>query len=268
MLLQSLHMTAPPKTEQYPFHLALIQNLKKIEFTNPITFLVGENGSGKSTLLESIAVAVNSITIGNEPVATDPTLNAVRQLAACMKLHWKYKRNRGFFMRAEDFFNFVKQQEKTRTEMFEHIEEVKETYKDRSPYAQALAMQPYARSLHEINAKYGENLDANSHGESFFEVFSSRLVPNGLYLMDEPEAALSPMRQLAFIVMLQDAVKDGSQFIIATHSPILLAYPGAKILEVKNDQLQETPYDQLEHVQFTKSFLENPQRFLRHLQDD
>ncbi|HAZ44940.1 MAG TPA: hypothetical protein DCZ55_10825, partial [Cyanobacteria bacterium UBA11371] len=109
------------------------------------------------------------------------------------------------------------------------------------------------------------NLDANSHGESFLKLFQSRFVPGGLYLLDEPEAPLSPLRQLAFLSMLKDMVNQDSQFIIATHSPILMAFPQASILSFDSYPVKEVPYDQLEQVTLTKAFLNNPESYLRHL---
>jgi predicted ATPase len=113
--------------------------------------------------------------------------------------------------------------------------------------------------------RYGENLDANSHGESFLKIFQSRFVAGGLYLLDEPEAPLSPQRQLALMSMLKEMVDQEAQFIIATHSPILMAFPGARILNFDNHPVMEAHYDDVEHVSLTRAFLNNPQSFLRRL---
>jgi predicted ATPase len=112
---------------------------------------------------------------------------------------------------------------------------------------------------------YGEGLDAQSHGESYFKLFRSRFRPNGLYLMDEPEAPLSPTRQLTLIAMLKPMLEQDAQFIIATHSPILLAYPNATIYNFDNGRIEQADYDTLEHVAVTRGFLENPDAYLRHL---
>ena len=124
---------------------------------------------------------------------------------------------------------------------------------------------PYQGQLAEMQRRYGDGLDARSHGESFLTLFQSRFVADGLYLLDEPEAALSPMRQLTFIAALKQMVQENSQFIIATHSPILLAFPDAQILQFANGAIRKVQYNQLEHVQLTKDFLNNPDSFLRHL---
>lgn len=250
---------------RYPFTLPLIRQLDKIRFDTPVTILVGENGSGKSTILEAIAAAVGSITVGAESVLTDPSLAPARDLARRMRLAWKVRTRKGFFLRAEDFLSFARQLSDIRSEMLNNIAEVEETYTHRSDYARSLAMGPYKKSLYEMEQRYGEDLDARSHGESFFQLFHSRFVPNGLYLLDEPETPLSPMKQLSFISMLKDMTAQQSQFIIATHSPILMAYPGATILSFDELPIRAVPYDELEHVQLTRSFLNNPERYLRHL---
>jgi predicted ATPase len=119
--------------------------------------------------------------------------------------------------------------------------------------------------LSAIKNRYGKDLDQYSHGESFLTLFQARFVPDGLYLLDEPEAALSPMRQLTFLSALKQMLGQNAQFIIATHSPILLAFPDAQILQFADGKIQDVKYDQLEHVQLTKDFLNNPESFLRHL---
>ncbi len=124
---------------------------------------------------------------------------------------------------------------------------------------------PIATSLHEMEARYGVNLDANSHGESFLALFKARIVPGGLYLLDEPEAPLSPQSQLGLMAMLRDMTAQGSQFIIATHSPILLAFPDATIYSFDQPPVRRVPYGELEHVLLTRDFLASPERFLRHL---
>ncbi|MFS0783242.1 AAA family ATPase [Bacillus sp. 1P06AnD] len=266
MRISSITLSHKKKeTSSYPFTIPLIRSLSSLAFSSPVTFFAGENGSGKSTILEALAVAVQSTTIGSQSAAADPTLFHVRPLAERLNITWEDRKQRGFFLRSEDFFNFVKEQNKLRAELLANIAEVEETYQSRSILAKNLALSPYANSLSQMEARYGKDLDAQSHGESFLNVLSSRVVPNGLYLLDEPEAALSPMRQLTLIAMIKDAVMEGSQFIMATHSPILLAYSGATIYEFEGSAIHPKKYDDLEHVTFTKSFLANPEQFLRHL---
>jgi predicted ATPase len=251
----------------FPFNVPVIRSLETIEFTHPVTFLVGENGSGKSTFLEGIALAAGSITVGSEDAETDRTLSRMRELAKALKLVWTAKRKSGFFLRSEDFFGFVKRLSTMRENLLRELEEVDEEYKDR-PSARAFARMPYAGELHAMRERYGDDLDAYSHGESFFKLFKARFVPGGLYLLDEPEAPLSPMRQIIFLSMLAQMVRQESQFIIATHSPILLAYPGATILQFKDGEVSRADYEQLEHVSLTRAFLADPNQFLDRLWAD
>jgi predicted ATPase len=249
----------------FPFTVPIIQSLDEITFTSEVTFLVGENGSGKSTFLEAIAAAAGSITVGSEEVASDRTLQNIRKLAKAIKLTWVAKKRTGFFLRSEDFFGYVKRLTAMRESMLRDLEEIDEEYKDRSETARAFARMPYMRELHDMTQRYGESLDGYSHGESYFTLFKSRFVPNGLYLLDEPEAPLSPTRQIIFLSMLKMMVKQDSQFIIATHSPIILAYPGATILRFDGGKIEQADYDSLEHVVVTKAFLNNPRQYLDRL---
>jgi predicted ATPase len=123
----------------------------------------------------------------------------------------------------------------------------------------------YQRELGDLEQRYGEGADARSHGESYLNLFQSRFIPGGLYLLDEPEAPLSPKRQLSFLVMLKEMVDQEGQFIIATHSPILMAFPGADILSCDAGRLERIGYDDLEHVYITRGFMENPRLYLREL---
>ena len=211
--------------------------------TTPVTLLVGENGSGKSTVLEALAAATRLPTVGSRSADRDPTLAPQRRLGSAMRLAWKSRTHRGFFLRAEDFFGFAKRMAQLRSEFQKELVEVDERFRDHSKLARMLARGPAAGSIAAIERKYGADLDANSHGESFLKLFRERFVPGGLYLLDEPEAALSPQSQLGFMAMMRDMVDQDSQFLIATHSPILMAIPGASIYDFDGsararDQLQ------------------------------
>jgi predicted ATPase len=252
--------------KRYPFSVPVVRSLTRLEFTSEVTFLVGENGSGKSTLLEAIAVAAGLPTVGSEGVDSDRTLAGVRPLARQLRLSWNRRTHRGFFMRTEDFFGFTRQLASTREEYLDDIERVDAETEGRSDLARNLARAPYMRELKDMEALYGEDLDANSHGESYFRVFQSRFVPGGLYMLDEPEAPLSPLRQLSLIAMLKEMVEEReAQFIIATHAPILMAYPGAAIYSFGDGSIRRAAYNELEHVTVTRDFLNNPERFLKHL---
>jgi predicted ATPase len=251
----------------FPFSVPVIRSLQTLDFPSPVTFFVGENGSGKSTLLEAIAAAAGLAAVGSDDVATDTTLDAQRRLAGALRLSWRKRTKKGFFLRAEDFFGFTKRIAQMRSDFLRQATEVEAEYKakDRSAMALGLALGPLLGSVHEMERRYGVDLDANSHGQSFLKLFRSRFVPGGLYLLDEPEAPLSPQSQLGLIAMLKDMVRENSQFIIATHSPILLAFPDATIYTFDERPLRTVPFDELEHVRLTRDFLNDPQAFLRHL---
>lgn len=249
----------------FPFTLEIVKSLRTVEFNSSVTFLVGENGSGKSTILEAIACAVESITVGSESVRTDKSLAPLRKLARYFRLSWIKRTHKGFFLRAEDFFGYAKSMRQTREGLEDDLKAVDRDYEGRSQYAADLARMPYRGQLAALQNRYGKDLDHYSHGESFLTLFQTRFVPDGLYLLDEPEAALSPMRQLTFLAALKQMVQENSQFVIATHSPIILAFPDSQILFFSEGRIREIKYNQLEHVQLMKDFLNNPDSFLRHL---
>jgi predicted ATPase len=242
-----------------------ISTLSEIAFETPVTFLVGENGSGKSTLLESLAIATSLPAVAATAPPDDETLAAQRRLAAALRLAWVHRTHRGFFLRAEDFFGFTRALSRSRDELRQRLAEIDVEYRDRSDHARGLAQGPAQASLAGMEQRYGADLDSNSHGQAFFQLFRSRFVPGGLYLLDEPETPLSPLSQLALIAMLKDMVGQNAQFIIATHSPILLALPGARILDFDSSPIRWSSYEDLEHVRLTREFLADPDRFLRRL---
>jgi predicted ATPase len=263
--LRSIELHNFGSQNEFPFDIPVIQKWETLQFSNPVTFFVGENGSGKSTVMEAIACAVGSITVGSESVKTDPTLSEIRQLAKSMKLTWNKRTTRGFFLQAEDFFGYVKQLAKTRVELERDLRAVDDEYQGRSDYARMLAKTPYASELHALEQRYGQGLEVHSHGESYLELFQARFVPGGLYLLDEPEAALSPIRQLGFLALLKEMVVREAQFIIATHSPIVMAFPEAEILSFDHAPLKNVRWEALEHVTLTRDFLNNPDSYLHHL---
>lgn len=253
------------ETDNFPFNVPIIQALQEISFQAPVTFFVGENGSGKSTLMEAIACAIGSVTVGSESVKTDPTLAHMRKLADYLRLTWSKRTHKGFFLRAEDFFGYAKQIAKTRQELEQELNNVDREYAGRSKYAKDLAKMPHRNEIGALQRRYGDGLDVRSHGESFLDLFQSRFVPGGLYLLDEPEAPLSPLRQLSFLSMLKQMTTEDAQFIIATHSPIILAFPEAQIMSFNDGAINNIPYDELEHVTLTRAFLNDPQSYMRYL---
>jgi predicted ATPase len=251
--------------QRFPFTVPAVRELPTLTFAAGITFFVGENGSGKSTVLEALAASTGLPTIGSLDVKLDQTLSAQRELGRSLRLTWNERTKRGFFLRAEDFFGFTRTLAGMRTEMQAEIDEVQRTWSDRSDRARGLRLGPLQGSLADMERRYGVDLDANSHGQSFLKLFQSRFVPGGLYLLDEPEAPLSPQSQLAFLAMLKEMVSQHSQFVIATHSPILLAFPEAVIYSFDEIPVRPVAYETLSHVVLTREFLKAPERFLRQL---
>ena len=261
--LRSVGRRSGGDERRFPFSVPAIRSLESLDLSQPVTFFVGENGSGKSTVLEAIAAAARLPTVGSDDVQSDGTLAAQRELAGALRLVWSRRTNRGFFLRAEDFFGFTKRLAVMRAELQARIDEIEVEYADRSAYAKGLAAGPMRASLGALEAKYGVDLDANSHGQSFLHLFRSRFVPGGLYLLDEPEAPLSPQSQLGLMAMIADMVAEDAQFVIATHSPILLAYPGARIVGFDEVPVKPVAYRELESVRLVREFLEAPERYLR-----
>jgi predicted ATPase len=247
---------------EFPFTVPVIRALDSLALPGAVTFFVGENGSGKSTLLEAIAAAARLPAVGSADLDQDASLGAQRQLSDALRLVWSRRTSRGFFLRAEDFFGFAKRLARMRIEFQRRLEELEVEYEDRSAYAKGLAMGPMRRSLAEMEARYGIDLDANSHGQSFLRLFQSRFVPGGLYLLDEPEAPLSPQSQLGLMAMISDMVAQDAQFIIATHSPILMAYPGATIVSFDAVPAATVSYESLESVRLVREFLVAPERYV------
>mgnify|MGYP002737667879 CR=1 FL=1 len=224
--------------DRYPFSLPAVRSLETMEFHPAVTFLIGENGSGKSTLLEAIAVACGFNPEGGSINFSFSTRESHSELHRFLRVSRGHPRPRGgYFFRAESFFNVATEIEKL----------------DAEPGPGPLIGPSYSdRPLHE-----------QSHGESFLELVLNRFHSHGIYLLDEPEAALSPKRQLAVLTRMHDLVKEKSQFIIATHSPILMAYPEAFIYQFSPEGVERVSYEETEHYRVTRSFLSNPERTLR-----
>ncbi|MBS4199646.1 AAA family ATPase [Bacillus sp. FJAT-49732] len=265
MLLKEVKLIQNQNDRQFPFTLPILRDFHKLSFKKPITILVGENGSGKSTFLEGIAASSDLPVAGGVELSQDKEMDHAQTLAKALKLTWMQKTKNGFFLRAEDFISFVRRIKQMKQEAEEELRNIEEEYKNKSAFAKGLASMPHARTIAELKHLYDEGLDVRSHGESYLDYFQARVRPNGLYLLDEPETPLSPMRQLSLISIILDAVKQGSQFIIITHSPIIMALPDADIYSFDVHPPQLIQYEEIEHVQITKNFLDSPQSFLRHL---
>jgi predicted ATPase len=239
----SLKRDQVPSFAQYPFSLEAVRTLTRIELHPKVTYFIGENGSGKSTLLEAIAVNWGFNAEGGTRNFRFVTRRSHSPLHEYLQLVKGVRRPKdGFFLRAESFFNVATE-----------IENL-----DREP----------APAPRVIDSYGGLSLHEQSHGESFLALMNHRFGGQGLYILDEPEAALSPQRQLAVLARIHDLVQDDSQFIIATHSPILMAYPEAIIYACGAAGVVRTSYEETEHYQVTRDFLLNPQRMMNILFDD
>ncbi|HZY17824.1 MAG TPA: AAA family ATPase [Ramlibacter sp.] len=220
----------------HPFDIPAVRELGNVDFHPNVTFFVGENGTGKSTVLEGLALALGFGSEGGTRNVRFQTADSVSPLHDVLRLaRGVPKPKDGYFLRAESFFNLA-------------------TYMDETGYLQGYG----GRSLHR-----------QSHGESFMAVLTNKLRGDGIYLLDEPEAALSPNRQLAALHAIHQLVEDASQFIIATHSPILLAYPHARIIQFDRSGVSEVAFEDTEHFAVTKDFLDHyPRRLQQLLADD
>lgn len=212
------------------------RNNKRLSLDSPITFFIGENGTGKSTLIEAIAVCAGFNAEGGSKNFSFSTNSTHSELCECISLSRHDRPKDGFFLRAESFYN-----------MATNIDEM-----DEAPSFDPPVIEAYG----------GVSLHRQSHGESFMALIENRFFGNGLYILDEPEAALSPKRIMSLMVAINELVKKNSQFIISTHSPILMTLPGASIYQLSDDGIERVSYKDTEHYQITKRFLESPDRML------
>jgi predicted ATPase len=261
--LRSVELKPSARDERgFPFNIPLIKNFECIDLNIPVTFFVGENGSGKSTLLEGLAAAAHAITAGQVDIHDDKSLAHVHKLAQHMRLVWNKRTNKGFFLRAEDFFGYARRVTETDNELNTISMDLEGHL---SGFGLELARGAIAGQREAMRKMYDGGLDAHSHGESFLQFFEARVKTNGIYFLDEPETPLSPQRQLSLLSLLKQASDGEAQFIIATHSPILMALPGARIYSFDRHPVQQVKYEDLDHVTVTRDFLNNPERFLKHL---
>lgn len=260
MLLKAI--TFPhTKTNQYPYNLPFIG--QTMVLSSPITVLIGENGAGKSTLLRSLQSVLHLYRIaGTDSKVVNPNGN---WLSEFVQLSYVRTKPKGFCFSAEDFTTYIQSLEQTKQSAYQAIEEIQVEYESKSAFAKAQAQMPHMRTIHDINQMYSNNLLTVSHGEAYLDFFKSRLRSNELYLLDEPETPLSIQNQLAMLSIIDEAVSRGNQFIIATHSPILMAIPGATIYSLSESGIDQLSYDTIESVQLLKHFLNHREQFFKHL---
>ncbi|MNN12769.1 recombination protein F [compost metagenome] len=220
------------KEESYIKNLPVVSNLDSLALSSNVTFFVGENGSGKSTVLEAIAVNSGFNAEGGTKNFNFSSMETHSDLYKYITVVKSVKRPKdGFFLRAESFYNVATEIER----------------------------------LDAIDSYGGTSLHKMSHGESFITLMTSRFGGNGLYILDEPEAALSPLKQMSMLTVINELVKQNSQFIIATHSPILMAYPDADIFVIDENGIMKTPYQKTDNYVITRKFLENPEKMIHYL---
>ncbi|MGP4059516.1 AAA family ATPase [Halobacillus sp. H74] len=224
----------------FPFHLPVIRNFTELFFHPNVTYIVGENGMGKSTLMEGIAIKYGFNPEGGTLNFNFSNYDSHSILDQYLRLaKGVYKPEDHFFFRAETYYNLAT-----------NIEELDE---DGSSGPKI------------IDSYGGQSLHKQSHGESFFAAFTNRFQGNGLYILDEPEAALSPLRQMSMLSRIHELVEEGSQFIISTHSPIIMAYPSSKIIQLSEEGMKETNLENTDHYRTMKQFYEDKDRLLHHL---
>lgn len=265
MFLAGLRRRAepPPDPDAYPWSLPLLRGLEELAFTAPVTFLVGENGSGKSTLLEGMAAGMNAVALGRHDLSRDPTLEPARRFAAGFHfVRRRHARTRAF-LRAEDVFGYTGRLASDMAGLAEEEADLAASLPE--GYGRRLAVGTVRGQRRALESRYGTDPDARSHGESFLHLLRQRLAPQGLYFLDEPETPLSPARVLALLALLAERVKADCQFVIATHSPVLTALPGAAILLVDEGKLTPVAWNDLEGVRVTRAFLNDPESVLRTL---
>ena len=219
----------PSQDDAYPFNLPIVRNLKTLEFSKSVTYIVGENGSGKSTLLEAIATLLGLNAEGgsrNFNFRTQETHSALYKELRAVRADLNYKN--AFFFRAESFYNVASE-----------VDRIAES------------------DLRMLDSYGGVSLHEQSHGESFMALFTNRMRSKGLYIVDEPEAALSYINQLRFLLWMKEAVSAGSQLIISTHSPVILAYPDAEIFVAEEGKLKTTSYEDCYIYRDMRAFITN-----------
>lgn len=235
--VREIRLDLPPNMRGYPFDIPAVGCLREsgsLQFEKPVTFFVGENGTGKSTLVEAIAVAMGFNAEGGSRDHFFSTQQTHSSLHTYLRPVKTITPEDGFFLRAESFYNTAS----------------------------------YLEENGNLRRYGGISLHNQSHGEAFLSLVTNRFGGNGLYILDEPESALSPQRLLSLLVAMDNLVKKNSQFIIATHSPILMAYPNAEILQFSEQGIRRVDYRETEHYQITKQFLDDPGRMMKYLLED
>ncbi len=238
MFIKEVHLKENVSSDEYPYNISAIKNLESLKFDKPVTFFTGENGSGKSTLIEAIAINMGINPEGGSQNFAFHTRDTHSNLYKDILIDKGFERpSTKYFLRAESFYNVA-------SEVDRMLEE--------------------DGNISAFLAHGGVSLHESSHGESFFQLIKNRFYERGLYILDEPEAALSPQRQLSLLIIIDDLVKKGAQFIIATHSPIILSYPNSEIYQFDNT-IKMVDYKDSEVYKMYKLFIDNPEMMVQRL---
>lgn len=250
---------AAERSHPFPYDVPAVRHARGLDFSSPVTFLVVDNGTGKSTLLEALALRLRLANMSGAAYARED-FAAARALAPQLQLERGMVRDVGFFSRAEDFSSYLgglcQNTAAIRSEWRELDGEVPEHVLRDMERGQN-------RARREMNERYGQDLHAFSHGGAYLQIIAQRVRGRGIYLFDEPEAALSPAKQLALMQTIRDHLSRlNSQFIIATHSPILMGLPWARLYEITAEGMEATEYEATEHYRITKGFLNYPELYL------
>lgn len=248
-------------SDGYPLSAPVMKSLERLPLDSPVTLLAGDNGSGKTTLMETLARKLNAVRIDGETAGALPKVNSFATVDKALRMEVARHPSRCFYFHAEGFVRYLDSLHRMRADAQEDLMEVERDYQGRSALAQELASMPHQRSLFELKRLYEHDITCRSHGEGHLDFYGARFQKGGLFLLDEPEGALSFFNQYVLLTMILDAAAKDGQFIISTHSPILLACPNARILHIQEGQIREVKYSELESVQFLKDFLSDPCRY-------
>lgn len=262
MLLKSIEFVKTNETG-YPYDLPFFGHT--LTLNSPITILVGENGAGKSSLLALLNDVLKLYRIDSTASQTKKNQKILKSTQHLPNIHYVRTKPKGFYFKAEDFTTYIQSLEHNKQDAYQALDEIEKDYANKSDFSKSLARMPHIRTLNDIDQMYQKDLLSSSHGEAYLDFFKSRLRNQELYLLDEPETPLSIQNQITLLSVLDDAVSLGNQFIIATHSPILMSIPGATIYEISPDGVRSIEYDDIESVRLLKHFLNHKEQFFKHL---
>lgn len=259
--IAKIHMDIP-RTNPFPFDVPAVKFANNIDLGSSVSFFVGDNGTGKSTLIETLAYRLQLPHMDGSGYSKE-SFNASKILLPFLEVDYDIERTVGFFFRAEDFGDYLNSVDRSDAKLSSQLQDLE----GQVPEHIIKEMKDNANEqLYHMRKNYGQELQSFSHGEAYMKIIQEKIRNRGIYILDEPEAALSPSKQLSLISFIKEHLKTNmSQFIIATHSPILMSYPEAFIYEITQDSMIKTALEDTEHYTITKSFLNNPEMYFRHL---